>query len=182
MEMLEAVLAVTDNLAHENATRTVIQKLCYFLKVNNIIDAQFRPHYYGPYSDEVQESLSFLVGLGFIDEIAEKFETSFSPWGWRKYTYSIMEDGRIILEKLMNNSEYTKTKEIIEKCRKFSDLNINILAAAAKIHYILERRKKEMYASQISEEATKLGWEISPQDTRKAVDLLEALNFARRSE
>lgn len=75
MEILEAILT-TIHFASGKATRTVIQKLCYLLKINGTIDVEFRPHYYGPYSDDVQESLSSLIGLGFMDEIAGKYENS----------------------------------------------------------------------------------------------------------
>jgi uncharacterized protein YwgA len=66
VETTEAVLIITE-LAGERATQIVIQKLCYFLKVKEIIDVEFCPHYYGPYSDVVYESLSSFVGLEFID-------------------------------------------------------------------------------------------------------------------
>lgn len=184
METFEAILAITD-LTKEKATRTVIQKLCYFLKVNKVIDIEFRPHYYGPYSDKVQESLSLLIGLGFTDEVAEKFETPFTQWGWRKYTYAVTNDGKTILDILKSKpeskSEYAKIDEIIDKCRMASDFDLDILAAAAKIHYILDKKGNEMQKSQIREEAKKLGWEIDNESVEKAANLLETLNLARRS-
>lgn len=180
METFEAILAITD-LTKEKATRTAIQKLCYFLKVNKVIDVEFRPHYYGPYSDKVQESLSLLIGLGFTDEVAEKFETSFTQWGWRKYTYAVTDDGKTILNILKSRSEYAKIDEIIEKCRMASNFDLDILAAAAKIHYILDKKGNEMDKSQIREEAKTLGWEIDNESIEKAANLLETLNLARRS-
>ena len=180
MEILDAVLAITE-LTKERATRTVIQKLCYFLKVEGLLDVTFRPHYFGPYSDEVQESLSFLVGLGFVDEVAERFETTFPRQGWRRYKYTIMDDGKTILEQSRNGSEYSKVEEIIKICRKFSDFNLDILSSAAKIHYILGKKGIEMNEPKICEEAHKLGWEMTPQNTKKAIYLLEELNLVRRS-
>lgn len=168
------ILTITD-MAKERATRTVIQKLCYFLKVKGIIDVEFRPHYYGPYSDDVQESLSSLVGLEFIDEELERSSSS----QWRRYTYTTTEDGKKILEKLNKSPEYNKAKEIIEKCKKISDFDLYVLAAAAKVYYILERKGKEMYESQIYEEAERLGWEINNRSKEKVIYLLEALDLAR---
>jgi uncharacterized protein YwgA len=85
MEILEAILA-TIHFTSGKATQTVIQKLCYFLKVNGIKYVEFRPHYCGPYSDDVKESLSSLIRLEFIDEIAGKYENASFRWRKRKYT------------------------------------------------------------------------------------------------
>ena len=175
METTEAVLIITE-LAGKRATQTVIQKLCYFLKVKGIINVEFRPHYYGPYSDVVYESLSSFVGLEFIDEELER--SSFSQW--RKYTYTPSEDGRKILERVRQGAEYNKAKEIIEKCGKISNFDLDILAAAAKVYYILKREGKGIYESQIYEKAKRLGWEIDDKNIKKAVDLLEALALTRQ--
>ena len=96
METLEVTLSVID-LTRKKATKSVLQKLCYFLNVNNILDVEFRQHLYGPYSDEVGMSLVTLVGAGFVDEVAGKFETPYSYWMRRKYTYTITEDGETVL-------------------------------------------------------------------------------------
>lgn len=176
METLEAIMTIID-LTSEKATRTVIQKLCYFLEASGIIDAEFRPHHYGPYSDDIQESLSSLIGLKFIDEIAEKYENAYFRWGGRKYTYNITEDGKILLEKQRNNFQYDEIKGIVEKCQKIANLNLDILSVAAKIHYILIKEGREMSAGQVLEEAKEQGWEIDRQNTEKAVTLLEALGL-----
>jgi len=176
MEILEAILA-TIHFTSGKATRTVIQKLCYFLKVNGIIDVEFRPHYYGPYSGDVQESLSSLIGLRFMDEIAGKYESVYSTWRRRKYTYNITEDGKILLDEQKNTFEYKEIGDIVEKCRKFTDFNLDILSVAAKIHYVLIKEQKKMSAYHILEEAKRQGWEIDTQSTEKAVALLEALGL-----
>lgn len=176
METIETLLTIT-NVVKEKATRTVIQKLCYFLKVKSILHVEFRPYYYGPYSSEIQESLSSLVGLEFIDE--ECVRSSYSQW--KKYTYTITEDGKKILKKFKNTSEYNKIENIIEKCRENSNFNLNILAAGAKIHYILDREGKTMNVSQIFKKAENLGWEINDQSLGKAVSLLKVLGLAREN-
>lgn len=180
MRILEALLVIID-LTDGKATRTVIQKLSYFLEVSNIIDVEFRPHYYGPYSDDVQEMLSSLVGLKFVEENAERYDIPSAQWRGKKYTYKIAGDGKIVLKMPENNPEYDKIREIIEKCQKISDLNLDILAAASKIHYVLKREKREMDKVQILEEAKKLGWDLNNQGIEKAADLLIGLNLARRS-
>lgn len=171
-------LAVID-LTRKKATKSVIQKLCYFLNVNNILDAEFRPHLFGPYSDDVGVSLVTLVGAGFVDEVAGKFETPYSYWMRRKYTYTVTEDGETVLRELRKRPEYDRIKEIIEKCGKLSNFSLDILAAAAKIYYMLKKEESEIHKSQILERAKTLGWEIDDQSVEKAVDLLETLTLTR---
>ena len=49
--------------------KTKIQKICYFLQEALGVELKypFRIHYYGPYSDDLDDALSFAEALGFID-------------------------------------------------------------------------------------------------------------------
>lgn len=59
--------------------KTKIQKICYFLQkaVGVELKYPFRIHYYGPYSDDVDDALSFAESLGFID-----IEPDLDGWGY----------------------------------------------------------------------------------------------------
>ena len=52
-----------------NIGKTKIQKICYFLQeaVGVELMYPFRMHYYGPYSDELDRTLSLASSVGFID-------------------------------------------------------------------------------------------------------------------
>ncbi len=49
--------------------KTKIQKISYFLQesVGAELGYRFRIHYYGPYSDDLDDALSFAESLGFVD-------------------------------------------------------------------------------------------------------------------
>lgn len=85
------------------------------------------------------------------------------------------------MKEFKNTSEYNKIENIIEKCRENSNFNLSILAAGAKIHYILDREEEKMNVSQIFKEAENLGWEINDQSLEKAVSLLKVLGLAREN-
>lgn len=170
MDLFDTILVII-SLAKENSTRTAIQKICYFLKVKEIINTNFRPHFYGPYSDEVQEKLSSLYSSSFIDERIEKFPN----WSGKKYVYNNTHDGEEILEKIKEDPQYEEIKTIVEKCEENSAFNIDTLSAAAKIYYILIKEEKQMSIENIEEEGKNLGWDINIHDN-KVFELLESLN------
>lgn len=53
----------------EDTGKTKIQKISYFLQESVGVDLRypFRMHYYGPYSDDLDDALSFAQALGFVD-------------------------------------------------------------------------------------------------------------------
>lgn len=180
MELLDAILVIV-SLVEEKATRTVIQKISYFLRVLDLIDARFRPHYYGPYSDEVQEKLTNLLDLRFSEEHTETFAVPLVFREGKKYVYNITSDGKEILKKIQEDPEYERIEKIVAICKESSDFNIEILSAATKICYILQREGKIMSISNIMEEGNRLDWTIELKNIQKAVLLLESLGLSRRT-
>src|SRR5271170_1950900 len=58
-------------LGGEIKGRTKLQKTIYFLAVttgHNPEDFGYRPHFYGPYSEEVAEAVDRLKALGFVTQ------------------------------------------------------------------------------------------------------------------
>ncbi|MBU7045351.1 MAG: hypothetical protein HXS54_02855 [Theionarchaea archaeon] len=180
MELLDAMLVIV-SLAEDKATRTVIQKMSYFLEVLDLIDARFRPHYYGPYSDEVQEKLTNLLDLRFSAEHTEALAVPSVFKEGKKYVYSITEDGKEILKRIQEDPEYKTIEKIITICKEESGFDIDILSAAAKICYILQRERRIMSISNIMEEGKRLGWNIELKNIQKVVSLLESLDISRRT-
>jgi len=137
--------------------RTVIQKLANLVTVlDRNIDLGFIPHYYGPYSRILASSLEELVNDGFIAEKHRLTQT-----GRQMYQYELTEDGQEIAHELKNKhpKKHELTRRVLTAADEYIGFNIQILSAAAKVHFLLRKRKKDQISYQeIINEATNLGW------------------------
>jgi uncharacterized protein YwgA len=71
--------------------RTRFQKTIYLLQKEYDVsfDFDFRPYYYGPYSDELSDIFSLLRAMNFVEERTEYF-----GMGITRYSYRLTEKGR----------------------------------------------------------------------------------------
>ena len=154
--------------------RTRLQKLVYFLSKRMHLPASYSPYYYGPYSEQVSASLESLVERGLIDENVNTFESD-GPFEGKKYTYTLTEDGRAVMEALRRKhaDEFQRISEHISALLSNAP-STRALAVASKL-LILRERSREHAASpgKLRRLAEKFGWrDISNQDVRDGVDLL----------
>ena len=97
--------------------RTRIQKDICILKYEEKINFnfEFEPHYYGPYSSELTDTVDTLVASGLLEEKIEVL-----PSGILRYDYGLTHEGKsmfsVIQSKLEkeNIEELTKIKETIK--------------------------------------------------------------------
>jgi len=173
----DAILSIVGSLHNkENIGRTVIQKIMYFAKIKGVVDAEYIPHYYGPYSPDVFNSTKSLVSLNFLKENIET--TLGHPYNYVKYTYTPTKDGGSIIDEFIKEdkkNDYKQIKEIAEICEKQTNLDIDTLSCAAKIYYILHKNGKSMTRKRIQSEAKKLNWELNDNQIADAVNLLRLL-------
>ena len=94
LELSDVILAAVKMAGDRVLGRTAIQKLVYFLTIYNLVDARYRPHYYGPYSVDVANSIQMLSSIDFITEEIETPET-------------ILRDKIITLKKDTNTKDQT---------------------------------------------------------------------------
>lgn len=176
LEISDAILATVKMAGNRVLGRTAIQKLVYFLTICDMVDARYRPHYYGPYSVDVANSIQMLSSIDFIIEDIETPETTkYSvPENWKRYLYSLSTDGKQIFEdfKKHNEYEYEKLSDIIEICGTTTDYNMDILSWAAKVHYILSKKGEYMTHHAVIRTADSFGWKLSPAQVEKGVELL----------
>lgn len=113
--------------------RTRLQKLIYLLKTRYGIpfSFNFKPYYYGPYSDELSNLISFLNALNFTEEKAE-----FLNLGVIRFNYTLTERGKKYIENAEKNLD-KETLEVIKKLKKsiaeLSTVDTPKLIAEAKI-------------------------------------------------
>ena len=182
MDYLDAVVTVVDlsSSSGYQVGRTAIQKLIYFALQKGVVEDRdtYFPHYYGPYSREVARALSTAVSIDFVEESAEELP----EYEGRRYIYTLTDSGkalRSIIEK-EQTEDLTELRKIVSICKKTTGLNMQIMACAAKVHYLLKQKNGRMTTDEIKHTAQNLGWKLASEDIDKAADLLVELDMAKR--
>lgn len=166
--------------------KTNIHKNIYLLKEmlsNRIpIPFRFKPYFYGPFSEEISNTLDILETGLFIDTNEFSFGNK-DDFEYKKIIYALTENGNREYERIKKNyvEFYNKlnNKFTIIKGTNFHQ-NTRILSTAAKVKLILAQENKPLTNENIKNKALILGWEISDKDIESAIDLLETTKLAKR--
>jgi len=177
------LLIVTESGGHLRG-KTLLQKRAYFVSVLLRIDLGFRPHYYGPYSPDVEGGLARNKALGFIEERTLGFGfADSSGFEARRYDYVITEDGTQIVGSLQQ-SDSEGCKKIATVLGMLRDAGDNgdhvLLSIAAKTCYILNRQNAAMKAEGIRSAAQSLGWHIGSSSIELAISFLEKVGLVEK--
>ena len=94
--------------------RTRFQKIVYLLKKKSQIpfDFNFKPYYYGPYSEELSDLITFLTALKLAEE-----KTDYLGKGIIRYNYELTDKGKRYFEKFKESAD-RETLNDIKKLRK----------------------------------------------------------------
>ncbi len=180
----DLVLMLTSANGGSIEGRTVLQKLCYFSQERLRLDLDFRPHYYGPFSAEIEDSTDILVRQELLDETIQRLPIVNPDSGFeaRKYHYELTEEGTKYLERyeLRSHSAYKTVAELITSIKKLGGFNPRVLSAAAKIDYIVSAEGKALSAENISEKAADIGWKLSGEEINQVGELLVSLGYLKR--
>jgi uncharacterized protein YwgA len=172
MRLDDGILLVVKACGSNPVGRTALQKLMYFASKLGVVEAEFSAHYYGPYSQQVANEVASLVDLDFLDECSGFMYAS----GNTGYSYRLTDDGQKVL------TDANGHKAAIEKVVSFAvshfALNPQLLATAAKVHFILEKSGEPLVPQKIREKAGHLGWDIDEQGIVKVIDYLKELGLA----
>lgn len=180
MRLTDLILII---ISHNNGKfigRTLLQKAIFFLNELANLDISFKPHYYGPYSSEIAVALENLVGIGFLNEIEERFASDWNVWGEvRRYTFELTSDGKEILKEIKKTPDYKRIKDLLDKLGNFSESkDYDKLSKAAKIYHIVKSKEK-ITNKGIKEEATKLGWLLKSNEIDDMSSFLEKLGLIK---
>jgi uncharacterized protein YwgA len=88
---------------------------------------EFKPYYYGPYSETLAEALDFLRASGLVKETSETL-----PGGIRQYDYELSEYGRKLYTKLSNGDGRPIAEKLKALLPSIMDLPINELVRTSK--------------------------------------------------
>lgn len=100
--------------------RTRFQKTVFLLKRKYGIpfDFKFVPYYYGPYSEELAELISFLLALRLVKETTEYFGV-----GVVRYNYELTEKGKEYFAIFKKNAKRETLRAIQKLENKISKIN-----------------------------------------------------------
>ena len=165
-------------LAHNGPIegRTRLQKILYFvgrrLDHKDILpfnELSYRPHYYGPYSSQIDNDNRELKALNLVKEDQCKIRAGRKGFDLCRYDYSLTADGKKIAEKIKNQYHdiWEEVRRVIEEI-KSANLNTAELSIAAKSHFIIDNHNHPITSESIQKQAKELGWNINQEEIDNA--------------
>lgn len=165
--------------------RTLLQKKVYFLSELMNVDLGFSAHYYGPYSGLVAGHLTSLVNHGFLKEDTEVFETipPRNIFGeMHRHTYFLTDEAEELWDNIKNDPELQEWKRELDRINAHEIAHdFNKLSIAAKVHYIVNWRKKDTVA-EVKQVAEEYGWNVSEEDIEGVLSFLTDLGLVTPDE
>jgi uncharacterized protein YwgA len=125
--------------------RTLLQKRAYFVTELVGVDAclNFDAHFYGPYSPVVENTMTHLKNLRFVEESATAYGVDNAGFEMKRYDYRLTSDGEKIASRLRNTFEYNQIKKGLSLLRDAGNPDYMELSIAAKALFILRKRREE---------------------------------------
>ena len=162
--------------------KTKLQKMIYFTGILTgiIEELGYRPHYYGPYSSEVEDAVGRLRGLGFVDQnVASVGAVDPSGFEVARYDFTLNEQGKQIAEtKARDNPEiWGKIKAKVAILKKAGDADYMKLSIAAKTFFMLGEKKETMSYDELAKLAARFGWKVNAEQVKDAAKLLESVGL-----
>jgi hypothetical protein len=99
---------------------------------------------------------------------------------WKRYTYSLTDDGRKLVSRLEKEhaAEFRKIEKIVSICEDTADLDSKTLSWAAKVHYIQTLEQRDLSYDEIQEIARTLNWDLTEDQINRGVNLLKNLHLS----
>jgi uncharacterized protein len=183
MTIDKLILLVIDSAGGCLKGKTLLQKRVYFLGQLLKRDFDFKAHFYGPYSAEVEEGLLQDKSRGLVEEHEVAFGVA-NRKGFevRRYDYMLNEDGKEVVEALeaANPSGVAAVRDALARLERAGDSGDYIsLSVAAKAFHILRSQGRPLTFDEICAEGGRIGWRMQPDSVDRAADMLEKLDLIR---
>ena len=164
--------------------KTKLQKTVYFLGVltGQLDVLGYRPHFYGPYSDEVTDAIERLKALGFVDENI-RGGGAVNQLGFEvfRYDYRLNDDGKTIAED--KTKKYPKLWKKLtaagEALKRAGTIDYMRLSIAAKTYFMLGEKKGRASEEELANLAKRFGWSVSPQQVKDAARYMQKLGLVQ---
>lgn len=166
------------------SSKTLVQKRAYFLNLLLGLGLSYKPHYYGPYSPDLDAAIGQCKALGLVEQQTIGFGmdrgTGFEV---RRFDFILTPDGQAVVDDLKKRKP-AECRRVLEGLTKLSDAGDSdyvSLSVAAKTFHILKESKRPLHPDEIINEAKQLGWEISQESIERAVSFLAKLDLVRKN-
>ena len=161
--------------------KTKLQKLVYFVGVltEQLDELGYRPHFYGPYSDEVAYAIGQLRAIGAVDQNETDWGIDRSGFEVKRYDYRLNDAGRKFVDGLAKQDRtlFDKIKSALEVYKRSGDLDYMDLSIAAKTYFLLGQKKGKSNMKELAELAPRFGWNVRVEQIQKAAKYLEKLGL-----
>lgn len=180
MTALKVFLLMLEAAGGRMAGKTLIQKRAYFLNEFLKLGLYFKPHYYGPYSPELDDAIGRAKVLGFVQESTIGFgldmETGFEV---KRFDYALTPEGRKVAAALkeLYRHEWEQLSRAFEKIREADGDDYVALSLAAKTFYVLSASGEALTLRDITAKARHIGWQVSEDGIARAAELLAKLGL-----
>lgn len=162
--------------------KTKLQKTVYFLGLmTGLLDELgYRPHYYGPFSDDVAAAVAWLKTIGAIDQFSSGVGST-DPSGFeiRRYDFRLSEQGRKFAETTARSNPdiMQKLKEAARLLKRAGDTDYMRMSIAAKTYFMLRESGGPARTDDLALLARKFGWEVTPEQVQEAASYLQRLEL-----
>jgi len=115
--------------------RKRLQKtICVLKHRDNIpLGFNFVPYFYGPYSEELADSIQSLVGAGYVNEEADEIAE-----GVYQYSYSLTDQGQQAIQPLLNETRTIFNTSSQQLKERVNQLNVMELPELVRLSKTLE--------------------------------------------
>ncbi len=173
-------------LGGEVQGKTSLQKKVYFFGVltNTLEELGYRPHFYGPYSDDVAQAVQELRMIGYVEQTVRSAGIADAAGFERcRYDYHLTEAGtRVARAKASVNKDlWTKLDSIAKRLNLAGDIGYMKLSIAAKTYFLLGQSDGQPSKEDLAKLASKFGWSVKPDEIHEAASYLEKLHIFPRS-
>jgi uncharacterized protein YwgA len=186
MKQRDLVLSIIDLCCDRpEFGRTSLQKVAYFVSQGLHQQLGHKAHFYGPFSEDVEDDVEGLLLAGLIDEKATSL--GFQSYGGdaaKKYEYSMTDAGNERVEALRGAypEEFQSLATFIERLEQAAGgLDQSVLSPAAKTYFIASREHRPVKTSEIRTFGAQLGWNLQRKQVLQVVAVLKTLGLVKQS-
>lgn len=179
MKVRDVLLLMLDHSGGMLSGRTLIQKRLFFLNLLMDLDIRYHPHYYGPFSPEVDNALGQCIALGLIEETVTGFTADDGGFEGRSFEFRLTPDGHTVVD-LIKEQEPKSLADVSKNLDRLDEagrLNYLQLSIAAKALYDLRSADKPLTSAGIENQAQSFGWGVPEPEVKNAVEFLRYFGF-----
>lgn len=161
--------------------KTKLQKTVYFLGLlsGRHEDLGFRPHFYGPYSDDVADAILQLKTIGAVDQNVTDWGFDRSGFEVKRYEYRLNDAGRKFANAVAkrNSKLWENMQSAYAVYKRAGEKDYMSLSIAAKTYFLLGQKRARASEAELSTLASRFGWMVKPEQIRHAAEYLSKLGL-----